>query len=124
MPERRGQTRVDHEQRHPAVDERDACPERLAQEDVAAAGVRKPRGELRVAQRAGRAERAHRQPRRPERLRMLPSVRIIVAGVRKIPTPTTCVTTIAVAAHVPSRRMAGCPTAATVFVFRLCLPSG
>ena len=36
----------------------------------------------------------------------LPSVRIIVAGVRKMPTPTTWVTTIAVAAHGPSRAAA------------------
>jgi len=32
----------------------------------------------------------------------LPSVRIIVAGVRKMPTPTTWLTTIAVAVHGPS----------------------
>src|SRR5512138_861585 len=34
----------------------------------------------------------------------LPTVRIIVAGVRKMPTPTTWLTTIAVADHVPSWR--------------------
>ena len=39
----------------------------------------------------------------------LPTVRIIVAGVRKMPTPTTFATTIAVAAHGPRRRASpGC----------------
>jgi hypothetical protein len=56
---------IDHQQ-VPAEHEGDDQPERLAQVDVAAAGLRPPRAEFGVAQRADQRDRAADRPRRQQ----------------------------------------------------------
>jgi hypothetical protein len=68
--ERGRQAGVDHEQRHPAVDECGARSEGLSEEHVSAASLREARRQLRIAQGARRAQRAHDRPHRESRPRV------------------------------------------------------
>ena len=105
--QRRRDARVHDQQALPAVEERHARPVRLAQVDVAAAGLRDS------ARRARRSRARRRGPCRPSRAQTSStpsgeaSVRMIVPGVRKMPTAMTWPTTSAVAAgSLSSRRRA------------------